>query len=142
MCDVQLAEHFMKHFKFLALCFMAGMPASMHIAAGQGINPTVQTGSVRVVTTRSAPAPKAFGVVNTAIAPHLAARPPSFTPRTFNTNAPRIIGQQGTNLRPNYSPAVRTVNPTLVAINAQRTTRTDGQDRITLNHATRQTVLH
>ena len=131
----------MKHFKFLALCFMAGMPASMHIAAGQGINPTVQTGSVRVVTTRSAPAPKAFGVVNTAIAPHLAARPPSFTPRTFNTNAPRIIGQQGTNLRPNYSPVVQPLNARFTAINPQRIARTREQEGITLNPTTRQTEL-
>jgi hypothetical protein len=136
ICDVQLAEHFMKHFKFLALCFIAGMAASIHTAAGQGINPTVQTGSVRVTPNRAAPAPKAFGVTA-----HVAARPTSFTPRTFNTNPPRIIGQQGTNLRPNYSPVVRPLNPRLAAINAQRIARTREQEGITLNPATRQTEL-
>ncbi len=69
ICDVQLAEPFMKHFKFLALCFIAGMAASMHTAAGQGIN-AVQNTPWRPVVARSAPAPKAFEVVNTAITPH------------------------------------------------------------------------
>jgi hypothetical protein len=141
ICDVQLAEHFMKHFKFLALCFIAGMAASMHTAAGQGINASAQNVSPRVVTTRSAPAPKAFGVANTAIAPHVAARPSSFTPRTFNTNAPRIIGQQGTNLRPNYSPVLQPLNPRFAAINAQRIAPAREQEGITLNPATRQTEL-
>src|SRR5207249_767340 len=131
----------MKHFKSLALCFIAGMAASIHTAAGQGINPTVQTVSVRVAPSRSAPAPKAFGVANTAIARHVAARPPSFTSRTFNTNAPRMIGQQGTNLRPNYSPVVQPLNPRFAAINAQRIARTREQEGITLNPATRQREL-
>src|SRR6266480_8094468 len=137
--DVQLAEHFMKHFRFLALCFIAGMAASMHTAAGQGINPTVQTGSVRVAPSRAVAVAKP--VVNTAITPHVAARPSGFTPRTFNTNAPRIIGQKGTNLRPNYSPVLRPLNPRLAAINAQRIAPTRQQEGITLNPATRQTEL-
>jgi hypothetical protein len=140
ICDVQLAEHFMKHFKLLALCFIAGMAASIHTAAGQGIN-AVQNTSSRPVVARGAPAPKAFGVANTAIAPHVAARPSSFTPRMFNTNAPRIIGQQGTNLRPNYSPVVRPLNPRFAAINAQGIARTREQEGMTLNPATRQTEL-
>jgi hypothetical protein len=129
----------MKHFKFLALCFIAGIPASIHTAAGQGINPIVQTGSVRVAPSRAAPAPKAFGGANTAIARPVAARPSSFTPRTFNTNAPRTVGQQGTNLRPNYSPVVQPLNARFTAINAQRIARTREQEGITLNPATRQT---
>jgi hypothetical protein len=116
----------MKHFKILALCFMAAIPATIHTAAGQGINPTVQTGSVRATPSRAAPVART--VANTAIA-----RPAGFTPRTFNTYAPRIIGQQGTNLRP--------LNPRFAAINAQRTARTRGQEGTTLNPAIRQTEL-
>ena len=129
----------MKHFKFLALCFMAAIPATTHTAAGQGINPTVQTGSVRVAPSRAAPV--ARPVVNTSIARQVAARPLGFTARTFNTNAPRIIEQQGTNLRPNYSPVVRQLNPRFAAINAQRIARTREQEGITLNPAIRQTEL-
>jgi hypothetical protein len=135
ICDVQLAEHFMKHFKFLALCFIAGMAVSMDTASGQGINPTVQTGSVRVTPSRAVAMAKP--VANTAIAPRLAARPSSFTPRTFNTNVPRIIGQQGMN----YSPVVQPLNPRFAAINAQRIARTREQEGITLDPATRQTEL-
>jgi hypothetical protein len=124
----------MKHFKFLTLCFIAGMAASMHIAAGQGINPTVQTGSVRVAP-RAAPAPKAFGVARP-----VAARPSSFTPRTFNTNAPRPVGQSP-NLLPNYPVVARSSNPGVAPINAQRIARTREQEGITLNPTTRQTEL-
>ncbi len=52
-----------------------------------------------------------------------------------------MIGQSGTSLRPNYSPVVQTLNPTLAAINAQRITRTRDQEGITLNPATRQREL-
>ena len=128
----------MKHFKFLALCFIAGIPTSIHTAAGQGINPTVQTGSVRGAPSRAAPV--ARPVVNTAIARHVAARPSSFTPRTFNTNAPRAVGQSP-NLLPNYPVVARSLNPTVAAINAQRIARTREQEGITLNPATRQTEL-
>src|ERR1700751_1085548 len=128
----------MKHFKFLALCFIAGMAASMHTAAGQGINPTVQTGSVRVAPSRAVAVAKP--VANTAIAPRLIARPSGFTPRTFNPNAPRTVGQSP-NLLPNYPVVARSLNPTVAAINAQRIARTREQEGITLNPATRQTEL-
>jgi hypothetical protein len=131
----------MKHFKFLALCFIAGMPASIHTAAGQGINPIVQNASPRVVPSRVAPAPKAFGVANTAIAPHVIARPTSFTPRTFNTYAPRMVIQPGTKLRPNYSPIVQSSNPTFAALRAQQSLRVREQEPITLNPATREREL-
>jgi putative peptidoglycan binding protein len=137
ICDVQLAEHFMKHLKFLALCFIAGIPTSIHTAAGQGINPTVQTGSVRVTPSRAVAVAKP--VANTGIA-RPAARPSSFTPRTFNTNAPRAVGQSP-NLLPNYPVVARSLNPTVAAINPQRIARTRGQEGITLNPATRQTEL-
>src|SRR6201987_4629362 len=128
----------MKHFKFLALCFIAGMAASMHTAAGQGINPTVQTGSVRVAPSRAVAVAKP--VANTAIAPRLIARPSGFTPRTFNANAPRTAGQSP-NLLPNYPVVARSLNPTVAAINAQRIARTREQEGITLNPAARQTEL-
>jgi Putative peptidoglycan binding domain len=128
----------MKHFKFLALCLIAGMAASMHTAAGQGINPTMQTGSVRVAPSRAVAV--ARPVANTAIAPRLIARPSSFTPRTFNTNAPRTVGQSP-NLLPNYPVVARSLNPTVAAINAQRIARTREQQGITLDPATPQTEL-
>jgi len=128
----------MKQFKFSALCFIAGMAASMHTAAGQGINPTVQTGSVRVAPSRAAPVAKP--VANTAIARPVAARPPSFTPRTFTTNAPRAVGQSP-NLLPNYPVVARSLNPAVATINAQRIRRNTEREAIRVNPATRQTEL-
>jgi hypothetical protein len=132
--DVQLAEQFMKQTRFSAICLVAAISAGIHSSSGQGINPIVQNSSVRV-------APAAKPVVNRSIAPTIASRPTSFTPRVFNTYAPRMVGQPGTSLRPNYSPVVRTLNPTLAAINAQRIARTRDQGGITLNPATRQREL-
>src|ERR1700756_632479 len=120
----------MKHFIFSALCFIAGIPTSIHTAAGQGINPTVQTGSVRVTPSRAVTV--ARPVANTAIARPVVARPSSFTPRTFNPNAPRTVGQSP-NLLPNYPVVARPLNPTVATINAQRIARPREQEGITLN---------
>src|SRR5439155_2761623 len=117
-------------FKFSALCFIAGMEASMNTATGQGINPTVQTGSVRVAPSRAAPVAKP--VANTAIARPVAARPSSFTPRTFNTNAPRAVGQSP-NLLPNYPVVARSLNPAVATINAQRIRRNTEREAIRVN---------
>jgi hypothetical protein len=129
----------MKQFRFSAFCLIAALAVSIHTAAGQVTNATVQNVSSRPVPSRAVAV--ARPVANTAIAPRFAARPSGFTPRTFNTNAPRIIGQQGTNLRPNYSPVLQPLNPRFAAINAQRIARPREQEGITLNPATRQTEL-
>ena len=128
----------MKQFKFSTLCLIAALAVSIHTAAGQVINATVQTGSVRVAPSRAAPVAKP--VVTTAIARHVAPRPSSFTPRTFNTSAPRTVGQSP-NLLPNYPVVARSLNPTVAAIKAQRIARIREQEGITPNPATRQTEL-
>jgi putative peptidoglycan binding protein len=128
----------MKRTRFSAICFVAALSVSIHSASGQGLNPTVPNGAPRVTPGRDASL--ARPVVNTSIAPTVASRPTSFSPRTI-TYVPRMIGQPGTNLRPNYSPVVRTFNPTLAAISAQRIARSREQEGITLNPATRQREL-
>ncbi len=129
----------MNQIRFSAICLVAALSVTIHSTCGQGLNPTVQNGAPRVAPSRGAPAAKPIAI--TSIAPHVAPRPTNFTPRTFNTYAPRMIAQPGTNLRPNYSPVVRTLNPTLAAINAQRIARTGDQGGVTLNPATRQREL-
>lgn len=128
----------MKYFKFLALCLIAALAVSIHTAAGQVTNATVQTGSVRVAPSRAAPV--ARPVANTAIARHVAPRPSGFTPRTFNTNAPRT-GGQSPNLLPNYPVVARSLNPAVATINAQRIRRNTEREAIRVNPATRQTEL-
>ena len=94
----------------------------------------MQNVSPRAVTTRSAPAAKP--IANTSIAPRVAPRPMSFGPRTINSHAPYIVAQPGTNLQRNYSPAVRTLNPTFAA-----PTGGQGQQANTLDPATRENEL-
>jgi Putative peptidoglycan binding domain len=129
----------MKESRFSALCLIAAFSllASIHGVSGQVISPSAQNVASRPVASRSAPAPKAFGVANTSIAPHIAPRPTSFAPRTFNTYTPRMIAQQGTNLRPNYSSLLRSSNPTFAALRAQPSTRIGKPQPITLDSATR-----
>jgi len=125
----------MKQIQISVLCLIAAVCPGIHSASGQVINATMQNGSPRVVTSRAAPVARPIG--NTAIAPHVAPRPTSFMPRTFNSYAPRIIAQPGTNLRPNNSPVVRTLNPTFAAIGPQPVGRVGEPQTITLDPATR-----
>jgi hypothetical protein len=125
----------MKRCELSVICLIAALSASIHTAGGQVINATMQNASSRAVTSRAAPAAKP--IVNTAIAPRVAPRPTSFTPRTFNSHAPRVIAQPGMNLRPNNSPVVRTLNPTLATIKAQPIARVGEPQTITLDPATR-----
>jgi len=125
----------MKQIQISVLCLIAVVWPGIHSASGQVINATMQTASPRVVTSRAAPVAKP--ILNTAGAPHVAPRPTSFMPRTFNSYAPRMIAQPATNLQPNNSPVVQTLNPTFAAIGPQQSGRVGEPQTITLDPATR-----
>jgi hypothetical protein len=127
----------MKLIKFSVFCAIAALLPGIHTAAGQAINATMQTASPRVATTRSAPAAKP--VVRPAIAPQVAPRPTGLNPQRFNANLPRTIPQPRANLRRTYSPPLRSSNPALAALNAQRSA--PRQQAITVDPVTRQTEL-
>jgi len=129
----------MKKSRFAVFCLVATLSASIHTAAGQMINPVMQNSSSRAVTTRTAPAAKPNG--NVSIAPRIAAKPTSFTPRTVNSYTPRMAAQPRANLLPNHSPNVRTSNPTFTALTVPRNARTGEREPITLDPATRQREL-
>jgi len=129
----------MKKFRFSALCLIAALSASIHTAGGQVINATMQNVSSRPVISRAAPVAKP--IANMPIAPQVAPRPTSFSPRTVNTYAPRIIGQPGTNLRTNHSPVVQPVNQTFAVMRTQRTAPIGTAKVITLDPATRSKEL-
>ena len=131
----------MKQFTFSALCLIAALFAGIHTASGQVINASVQNVSSRSAPSRAAPAPKAFGVVNPAIAPHIAPKPASVVPRTVSPYVPRTVGQSAPNLLPNYPVVARSSDPTVAAINAQRIRRSDEREAITIDPATRQREL-
>ena len=129
----------MKHSKFSAFWLIAALSVSIHTVGGQVINATAQNASPRVVTSRGAPAARPS--VNTSIAPRVAAVPANLNPRMVNTGAPRMISQPATNLRSNYSPVTRGLNPALVTVRMQRSARHAELEPIRVDPATRQTEL-
>src|SRR5689334_13071849 len=79
---------------FTALVVAAAVGGSLHNAAGQMINPTVQTTSKRVVAGRSAPARP---VTNARVGQQVAPRPTGLNPQRFNPNPPGMIAQPPVN---------------------------------------------
>src|SRR5437899_12649041 len=122
----------MKQFRFSSLCLIAALFAGIQGGSGQVINATVPNVSSRPAPSRGAPAPKAFGVANPAIAPRVAPRPASFVPRNGALYVPRTVGQSAPNLLPNYPVVAPPLNPTVAAINTQRIPRMGGQEPITI----------
>ena len=131
----------MKEFKISALCLIAALFAGIQSGSGQVINATVPNVSSRPAPSRGAPAPKAFGVANPAIAPRVAPRPTSFIPRYGAPYVPRTVGQSAPNLLPNYPVVAPPLNPTVATIKTQRIPRMGGQEPITLDPTTRQNEL-
>src|SRR6478672_10939684 len=121
----------MKQFRFSTLCLIAALAVSIHTAAGQVTNATVQNVSSRPAPSRGAPV--ARPVVNAAIAPHVVPRSMGFVPRTVVQSAP--------NLLPNYPAVPRSSNPTVAATNAPGIRRISGQQPIAVDPAIRQNEL-
>src|SRR6266436_2283179 len=103
------------------------------------INPTVQTTSPRVVTSRSAPATAAKPVATARVAPQGVPQPTGLNPQRFNANLPRTIAQPPAYLQRTYAPSVQTSNPAFAALNVQRSGPV--QQPISVDPATRQTEL-
>jgi len=137
----------MKYSTFSVLFFIAAISANIHTAAGQTINATMQNGSVRVVTSRAAPAPKP--IANIAVAPQVAPRltapqvapqPATFSPRTVGSYTPNILPQPPTIVQRKYLPAVHTVNPRFATLTTQQSAPVREQP-ITLDPTTREREL-
>jgi hypothetical protein len=124
---------------FWAWFVAAALAGNLHNATAQMINPTVQTASPRVVTSRSAPATAAKPVANARVGPQVAPRPTGLNPQRFNSNLPRTIAQPPANLQRTYAPPVQTSNPAFAALNVQA--GGPGQQPITVDPATHQTEL-
>ena len=89
---------------------------------GQTNAPVVQNGSQGAVTGRS----HASNVrPNAPISRNIARAPVSVGPRAINSPPAQIVGQRAMNLRSNYSPFMRPLNPTLAAMSARPTARID-----------------
>jgi hypothetical protein len=125
----------MKQTRFSALCLIAALSTGIHSGFGQVINPSAQNVSSRPVTSRGAPAAKP--IANTSIAPRIAPAPANFRPQTFNAHTPYSGGQLRTTVRPNYSPVVRSLNPSFATMSAQRIAPIREPQTIALDSATR-----
>src|SRR6266446_743263 len=64
------------------------------------------------------------GYSNAAVSHGIARGPVNFGPRATYAQPARIVGQPAVNFRPSYSPFVRTLNPTLAAMNVRQNPRT------------------
>src|SRR5438105_7435427 len=118
----------MKEPRFSALCLIAALFAGIQSSSGHTSNTPVPNVSSRPAPSRGAPAPKAFGVANPAIAPRVAPRPTTFIPRYGASYVPRTVGQSVPNLLPNYPVVAPPLKPTVAAINTQRIPRMGGQE--------------
>ena len=129
-------EQLMKQFRFSAFCLIVPLMSSVGVrmAAGQTTVLSAPNGAARAATSRVAPA--ARPMANTSIAPHVSSRPTSFSPRTFSSYTPRIVGQSAVNVRSHYLPVARSLNPTFAA-----PTGGQGQQANTLDPATRENEL-
>jgi Putative peptidoglycan binding domain len=124
---------------FSAVVVAAALGGSLCSAAGQMINPTVQTASPRVVAGRGAPVAAGKPIANARGGPQVAPRPTGLNPQRFNPNLPPTIAQPPANLQRTYSPIVRTPNFSVATLNAPRGGPV--QQSVAIDPATRQTEL-
>jgi Putative peptidoglycan binding domain len=129
----------MKLSRISAFCVIAVVLPAIHSAFGQVINAKPQTVAPRVATTRSAPAPKAFGVARTATAPRVAPMPATINPRVVNSSAPRAIAQPPISPQGIYFLSGRASNANLAMLDGQHAA--PAQQTVALDPATRETEL-
>src|SRR5207248_7728420 len=103
----------MKQFAFLALFVAAALAGNLHNATGQMINPTVQTASPRVATTRRGAGAKP--AARPAIAPQVAPAPARLNPQRLNSTLPRMIAPPALNPHRTHAPPLQGSNPAFAA---------------------------
>jgi hypothetical protein len=110
----------MKRFRILAVCLVSTFAVAVPAIYGQTNAPVAQN-SVRVTPNNNANVGKGHrsGPVSQAVSRGAV----GISPRTGYSRQTQIVGQHAANLRPNYSPPVRPVNPTLAAMSARQSAR-------------------
>jgi len=112
----------MKRFSILAFCLISALAIVTPAIDGQTNVPVAQNGSQVAANGRSHATSRH---PNAPATQNIARGPVSYGPRTINAYAPRIAGQHAVNLRPNYSSFMRPLSPTLAAMNARQSARSD-----------------
>ena len=112
----------MKLFRILAFCLMPGLAITVQTARGQTNGPVTQNNSTGAAVNGNSHANN--GHSNAAVPHGIARGPVNVGPRATYAQPARIVGQPAVNFRPSYSPFVRTLNPTLAAMNVRQNPRT------------------
>ena len=112
----------MKLFRILAFCLMLGLAITLQTARGQANGPVAQNNSAGIAGNGNSHANN--GHSNAGVSHGIARGPVNFSPRSTYAQPARIVGQPAVNFGPSYSPFVRTLNPTLAAMNVRQNPRT------------------
>jgi len=112
----------MERLTIFALCSLAAFTIAVPRIHGQTNGPVTQSNSAGVAVNGNSRANN--GHPNAAVSHGIARGPVNFGPRATYAQPARIVGQPAVNFRPSYSPFVRTLNPTLAAMNVRQNPRT------------------
>jgi len=112
----------MERLTIFALCWLAAFTMAVPRIDAQTNGSVAQNNSAGVAVNGNSHANN--GHPNAAVSHSIARGPVSFAPGMINSHPARIAGQPAMNPRTNYSPFVRTLNPTLAAMNVRQNPRT------------------
>jgi hypothetical protein len=112
----------MERLTILAFCLISTLTIGTPPVDAQTNAPVAQNGSRGAVNGKSQPNNVR---PNAPISRSIARGPVSVGPRAINSPPAQIVGQRAMNLRSNYSPFMRPLNPTLAAMSARPTARID-----------------
>ena len=117
----------MERLTTLAFCLISALAIVSPPVDAQTNAPFGQNGSPGAVNGRS---PASNVHPNAPISRNIARGPVSPGPRAINSPPPQIVGQRAINLRSNYSPLMRRLNPTLAEMSARPTAQIDNGQSI------------
>jgi hypothetical protein len=112
----------MERLTIFGLCWLAAFTMAVPRIDAQTNGSVAQNNSAGVAVNGNSHANN--GHPNAAVSHGIARGPVSFVPGMINSHPARIAGQPAMNFRPSYSPFVRTLNPTLAAMNVRQNPRT------------------
>src|SRR6266699_1565265 len=124
----------------LAFCLISALAIVTPPVDGQTYAPVAQNGSQGAAVNARSPVSNVHPTA--PISRNIARGPVSVGSRMINSPPAQIVGQPAINLRSNYSPLVRPLNPTLAEMSVRPTARIDNVRPITRDLANRETRRH
>ncbi|TMP92225.1 MAG: hypothetical protein E6L07_12530 [Verrucomicrobia bacterium] len=118
----------MERLTILAFCLISALAIVTPPVDGQTYAPIAQNGSQGAAVNARSPVSNVHPTA--PISRNIARGPVSVGSRMINSPPAQIVGQPAMNLRSNYSPLVRPLNPTLAEMSARPTARIDNAQSI------------